>query len=137
MPIKVTVAVRNAMAQDIVDAIDAGAANGIVKILSGIQPVGPHIAISDQVALSEHLLSKPCATIANGIITFAPISDDDFANATGAATWARFFDSNGNAVADATVSLAGGGGDLQMNTVNFVINGPVRFTSLSWVMPGA
>lgn len=136
MPIRVTVAVRNAMAQDIVDAIDAGVGAGIVKILSGAQPVGPHIAISDQSTLSEHLLSKPCATIANGIITFAPISDDDFANATGTATWARFFDSAGNAVADASVTLAGGGGDLQMNTVNFVINGPVRFTSLSWVMPG-
>lgn len=136
MPIKLTVTVRNAMGQDIVDAIDAGAGAGIVKILSGTQPVGPHIAISDQVTLSEHLLTKPCATVANGIITFAPIADDDFANATGTATWARFFDSDGNPIADAAITVAGGGGDLQMNTVNFVVNGPVRFTSLSWVMPG-
>lgn len=137
MPIKVVVSVRNSMASQIVSAIDAGAGTGMVRILSGSKPVGPHVPISAQTVLSEHTLSKPCATISNGIITFEPISDDNFANATGIATWARFYDGDGNSVADAAVSVSGGGGDLQMNTTNFVINGPVRFTSLSWVMPGA
>lgn len=137
MAVKLSLDVRTSLAQALIDKIDAGGAAGSLKIYDGIQPPGPDTPITSQNVLSEHTLSYPCGTAANGVLTFNPISEDSFANATGTATWARFFDSTGTAVADASITQVGGGGDLQMNTVNIVINGPVRFTSLQWTMPGA
>lgn len=136
MAVKLALTSRTNLAQSIINAIDAGMAAGSIKIYDGLQPATPNIAITTQNILSEHTLSYPCGTATNGILTFGPISEDGFANNTGTASWARIFDSTGTAVADASVTQSGGGGDIQMNTVNIVINGPVRFTSLQWTMPG-
>lgn len=136
MAVKLSLEARTALAQALIDQIDAGGAAGVLKIYDGVQPTGPDIPVTSQNVLSEHTLSYPCGTAENGVLTFGPIAEDSFANATGTATWARIYDSNGNAVADASITQVGGGGDLQMNTVNIVINGPVRFTSLQWTMPG-
>lgn len=137
MAVKLSLTTRTALAQAIIDAIDSGSAAGSIKIYDGAQPSGPDVPVTSQIVLSEHTLSYPCGTASNGILTFNAISEDSFANTTGTATWARFYNSAGVAVADASITQVGGGGDLQMNTVNVVINGPVRFTSLQWTMPGA
>lgn len=136
MAVKLALNVRTEMAQTLINKIDAGGAAGSLKIYDGLKPSSPDVPVTSQNVLSEHTLSYPCGTAANGILTFGPISEDSFANATGTASWARIYDSNGNAVADASITQVGGGGDLQMNTVNIVINGPIRFTSLQWTMPG-
>ena len=137
MAVKLSLEARTELAQTLISKIDAGGVAGILRIYDGVQPTNPDIPISSQNVLSEHSLSYPCGTAANGIITFGPIAEDSFANATGTAVWARIFDSTGKAVADASITQIGGGGDLQMNTVNIVINGPIRFSSLQWTMPGA
>jgi len=136
MAVKLSTATRTALAQKIIDFIDVGVAAGTIKIYDGVQPANPGIPVSTQNILSEHNLSYPSGVAATGSLTFSPISEDSFANATGTASWARIFDNAGVAVADASISIVGGGGDLQMNTVNVVINGPIRFSSLVWTMPG-
>lgn len=135
MAVKLTTAVRNGMANSIVTAIDAGGAAGSIKIYSGTQPANPATAAGGTI-LSEHVLAYPCGTVTNGVLLFGAIGEDQFANATGTATWARIFDSTGAACLDCSVTVAGGNGDIQMNTVNIVVNGPVRFTSLQATMPG-
>jgi len=137
MAVKLSLEARTELAQSLINKIDAGGAAGMLKIYDGVQPTNPDVPITSQNVLTEHSLSYPCGTAANGVLTFGPIAEDSFANATGTAVWARIFDSTGKAVADASITQVGGGGDLQMNTVNIVINGPVRFTSLQWTMPGA
>lgn len=136
MTIKLSTAARNALGNAIVAQLDAGASSGAIKIFDGTQPANPSVAVTTQNILSEHVLTEPAGVVANGVLTFSTISNDEFANATGTASWARFYDGDGVAVVDASISPVGGGGDLQMNTVNVVINGPVRFTSLAWTMPG-
>jgi hypothetical protein len=135
MAIKLTTTARNSLATVLINAIDAGGAGGGLKIYSGTQPASPSVAPTGTI-LSEHTLSYPCGTATSGVLVFDGITDDNFANATGVATWARFFDSTGAAVADCSVSVSTGSGDIKMNTVNIVENGPVRFTSLQWTMPG-
>lgn len=137
MAVKLILAGRTAIAQTIIDFIDAGAGPGKIKIYDGVQPANPGVPVTTQTVLSEHDLTDPCGVALNGILTFNPIAEDAFANATGTASWARFFDSDDNPIADASISQVGGGGDLQMNTVNVIINGPIRFTSLQWTMPGS
>ncbi len=135
MAVKLTTAVRDLMAVGIKTALDLGGAAGAIKIYSGTQPANPATAAAGTV-LSEHTLSYPSGAISNGVFVLGAIAEDQYANATGTATWARMFDSTGAAVLDCSVSVSGGGGDIQMNTVAVVINGPVRFTSLQLTMPG-
>lgn len=135
MAVKLTNAVRNGMAQSLIAGIDGGGAAGSIKIYSGAQPANPGTAPAGTI-LSEHVLGFPCGTVTNGVLLFAAIAEDQYANATGTATWARISDSAGVAVLDCSVTVAGGNGDIQMNTVNIVVNGPVRFTSLQATMPG-
>jgi hypothetical protein len=136
MTVRANTTVRTAFGQVIKDALDSGGAAGYIKIYDGIQPSSVSVVVTTQNILSENTLSYPCATAANGIITFSPISEDSFANNSGIASWARFFNSAGAAIVDASISQIGGGGDLQMNTVNIVQNGPIRFGTMSWTMPG-
>lgn len=139
MAVKLSTAARNELAQTLINKIDEGTTNpnGKIVIYDGTKPSSPDEAVSTQNVLSEHDLSSPCGTVSNGVLTFNTIQEDSAANNTGTATWARFFNKDGEAVADATITEVGGGGDLQMNTVNVVAGGPVRFTSLTWTMPGA
>lgn len=136
MTVKLTVGCRNDLASAIIAKIDAGASNGVARIYTAPVPAGPSTAISTQIVLAEHTLSDPSGTVSGGVLTFSTIADDNSANASGDAAFVRFFDSDGNAVADATVSATGGGGDIQMNTISIVAGGPIRFTSLAWTMPG-
>lgn len=137
MAVKLTMVVRTQIAQQIIDNLDAGGVAGNIKIYDGTQPANPGVPVTTQNVLGEHALSFPSGVASNGVLTFNVIAEDQFANATGTATWARFYDSTGVSVADASITQVGGGGDLQMNTVNIVANGPIRFSSLVWTMPGA
>ena len=135
MAVKLASDVRTALATSIINAIDANG-QGKITIYDGAQPANPDTAVVSQKVLSEHQLSNPCGTALNGVLTFNAIAEDQFANNSGTATWARISDGNGKAIADASVSVVGGQGDLQMNTVNIIVNGPIRFSSLLWTMPG-
>lgn len=135
MAVKLSNELRTAMATAIINSIDSNGA-GKITIYDGSQPVNPDTAVVSQKVLSEHTLSNPCGTASNGVLTFSAITEDQFANNSGTATWARITDGNGKAIADASVSVVGGSGDLHMNTVNIIVNGPIRFSSLLWTMPG-
>lgn len=135
MAVKLSNDVRTAMATAIINAIDANG-KGKIIIYDGAQPASPDTAVVAQKVLSEHNLSQPCGSAQNGVLTFNAIDEDQFANNSGTATWARILDGNQKAIADASVTVVGGGGDLQMNTVNIIVNGPIRFSSLQWTMPG-
>lgn len=135
MAVKLSNELRTAMATAIINSIDSNGA-GKITIYDGSQPVNPDTAVVAQKVLSEHTLSNPCGTASNGVLTFSAITEDQFANNSGTATWARITDGNGKAIADASVSVVGGSGDLHMNTVNIIVNGPIRFSSLLWTMPG-
>ena len=109
--------------------IDGGGAAGSVKIYTGTKPAGPAVAITSQVLLGTLVLSYPCGAVADGALTFSPITQDSSADATGTATWARIFDSAGVAKIDVDASVVGGPGFMQMNTTSVIINGPILINS--------
>lgn len=109
--------------------IDNGGAAGSIKIYTGTKPAGPGTAITNQVLLGTLALSYPCGAVAGGALTFGPITQDSQADATGTATWARIFDSNGNAKIDVDASVTGGSGFMQMNTTSVIFNGPILINS--------
>jgi hypothetical protein len=87
---------RNTRLQDVVNAIDAGAGNGVLRLLAGGNIV------------SSLALPKPSGTVANQILTFSGLSLIDPSAVGGTATSARIEDSAGNIVISGlTVGTAG------------------------------
>lgn len=114
MAIGMSTTLRNDRLQKIIDAIDAGAGAGTLKIYDGTRPA-TGAAITSQVLLAELTFSDPCASApSGGVLTFSAITADASANATGTATWARVADSTGAFVMDLSVGVAGSGADVEL-----------------------
>jgi hypothetical protein len=102
------VALRNTMLTAIVT--DAGA-NAILRLYDGTRPATGGTATN---VLSEHTCSATLGTVAAAVLTFNTIGNDTSANATGTATWARLFRSDGTTIvadcsagADVTTTATG------------------------------
>lgn len=82
------VSIINARLQVVVNAIDGGGSNGVLRVVD-----------SGNVILSSITLARPSGTVAGGVLTFAgtPLGDPSAA-ANGTAAAARVEDSNGNVV---------------------------------------
>ena len=121
---------RNARADQITAAIDAGGAAGFIRLYDGTQPAkgGPATTL-----LAECTFSFPSFPAASGgQITTTSITGDASANATGTATWARIVDSNGNFVMDGTVGLTGSGADVELDSTSITAGQPVNVSSATF-----
>jgi len=127
--IRFAVAVKNATLTSIRDAIDAGSGAGTCMTYTGTIPADVATAVTTQTLLGTLTFSDPCGSVAAGVLTMSPITQDSSADASGTATWARVADSTGAAVLDIDISTTGGGGTLQMNTTNIVAGGPILISS--------
>lgn len=126
---KLRTTVKNSVLTPLNDAISAGASPGVLKLYTGTMRATPETAITTQTLLGTLTFSDPAGVVANGALTMSAITQDAEADATGTATWATVEDSNGLSVFDIDVTNTGGGGTLQLNTVNIVAGGPILVTS--------
>lgn len=134
MAIRLPTATRNAKVDAAVDLIDAGAAAGTLKIYSGSQPAAADDAATGTL-LATFTLPDPCfGAAASGTATASAITNVN-ASATGTAGWFRVADSDGNTVHDGSVSVTGGGGDLELNTTSLVSGVAVSITSYTYTQP--
>lgn len=113
MSVNYSLSVINNRLQQVVNAIDAGASNGFMRILD----IGGNI-------LSSLQLSRPSATITNGVLTFQGMSlIDPSAAGSGFATGARFEDSSGNVVISGLTVGSSVSADIQITPTNQIIAG--------------
>lgn len=129
--------IRNDRAQVILDAIDAGAGAGEIRIYSGTQPATGDALGGTNVLLGTIVLSDPAGTIANGVLTFSPMSDDTSADADGTITWVRIVDSDGNFCVDMDAGISGSGATVVFTSVTVVTGGIIRMLSGSFTEGGA
>jgi hypothetical protein len=132
MTIAFASAIRNNMLTQIVNAIDAGAGPGLVRIYDGARPATGGAATT---LLAELTMSDPSGAVAAGVLTLNAITDDSAANATGTATWFRIVDSTGAFVIDGDAGLAGS--DLNMDDVTLTAGQVVKITSFTITAPNA
>ncbi len=133
---KLTTALRASIAQEILAAITNGSAsNPKLEIYDGTEPSSMGQTITDTL-LSEHDLTTTAGTESNGVITFGVITDDPSANNSGTAGWARILDRTGAEVLYLSVTQSGGGGNIQLNTVNISTGLPVSITSGTFTVGG-
>lgn len=125
MPSYTTTVRSNRMTQ-VLNAIDAGAGAGTVKVYSGTVPANVGTAITDQTLLATLTLSDPCGSVSNGVLTFSAITEDSSGDANGTPTFARLADSDGNNVAQVTAGV--GSGELNFGA-EIVAGQPVQISS--------
>lgn len=129
MSVKFSMALRTARANQIVSAIDAGAAAGTIKFYTGVQPAAVGGALSGNTLLGTLTFADPCATVTDGVLTFAAVTGDNSADADGTATWARLADSDGTTVMDLGVGAIGSGSPIEITSTNVVAGGPINITA--------
>lgn len=128
---QLTNAAASAAADAVVDAIDAGAGAGLLRIYDGTQAATADTAVGAQVLLAELTFSDPAfGAASNGVATASAITQDSSANATGTATWFRVVTSTGTAIFDGTVGTSGA--DLNLNTTSIVAGAAVSVTAFTY-----
>ncbi len=118
------VSIRNALANAVVDLIDAGASAGTLVFQT-----------SGNTEVATLMFSDPAfGDAANGTATAAAIASDTSATG-GTIAKARAYDSDNNEVFACSVSTVGGGGDIELNNVVVVAGQEVSITSLTYSAP--
>jgi hypothetical protein len=124
-------ATRNSM----MDAVRTNLAGGSIAIYSGTQPANANTALSGNTLLATLPLASPAGSAsASGTFTFGTITSDSSADATGTASFARIFQSDGTTVVcDCDVGTSGA--TINLNTVSIVTGGTVALTSGTLSLP--
>ena len=118
------------VAQALINAIDASGL-GKIKFYTGPMPANPQTAITTQVLLGTLRTASPCGVVSGSSIVFNPIAQDDMADDTGAAVWARITSGVDGTVMDLDVSDLGGSGAIRLNTTAVVAGGPIRINTFT------
>jgi len=131
---------RNAIVDSLVDALDAGAGAGIVRIYQGTQPADADSAHGSTL-LVEIDLNDPAFGAASGGTATADVTPEPTgtAVAAGTAQWFRALDSDGvditDNVIDGSVTATGGGGDMEINNTSIEVDQVVNITAWTVTMP--
>ena len=132
-----SIALGTAWLESIRTALNAGGAGNpaTLDIYTGTKPARPDMAITTQVLLGTVTCSDDCGTVSTiddvPTLTFAAITADSAADATGVAAWGRA--SCGGtpvAVIDFDIGTTGGTAFGKMNTTNVVAGGPITAPSV-------
>ena len=134
MAVGYATALRNSMLQALADAINAGAGAGTIKIYTASRPA-TGAAVGGATLLATLTFSDPAQSgIAAGVLTFAAVTSDASADATGTAVWARIESSTPGFVAD--IGVGAGSGDLNLNTTSIVTGGTVSINTGGTITDG-
>ena len=136
MSLSFSTTTANLLLTQITNQIDAGSGSGTIMIYSGTIPASGDTALSGNTQLAHLVCSKPSSPAPSAkTLTFSSIAQDTSADATGTASFFRILDSNANVIVQGSVTVVGGGGDLQMNTTAIISGGPVQITACSFTLP--
>lgn len=134
MTLTLSSAIRSAMIDTLVDALDAGAAAGTIQLRSGVRPAGPGTAATGTLLATVTLIDPAFGNGAAGVATIAdPAAVTGVADGT--ATWFRALDSNAVAVFDGRITATGGGGDLTLATTTISTGLTIDITGGTMTMP--
>ena len=124
---EITIAARNAAGTALTDLVNTGS----IQIRTGASP-GVDSAATGTLLATLPLSASAFGTWAAGSATANAITQDASADATGTAGYFRALSSGAAAVIDGTITVTGGGGDLELNSVSIVAAATVDITS--WVI---
>ena len=112
--------------------IDAGGA-GTLTFFTGSAPTNTTDADSGTVLAILTFSATSFGAAASNVITAAAITSDTDANATGTAGYWRIKSGAGTVIAQG--SVAAGSGDVNMNTVSFVLHATIAISAMTVTQP--
>lgn len=118
MAIRETIETIEAHLASVRDILDTGTANGGIQVRSGTKPTNVGDAATGTL-LAFIEFTKPCGSIASGVMTMSTTSDAVIV-ATGTAGYARWVDGNGAVRLDTDVSSLAGSAEVRFSTLSFV-----------------
>lgn len=127
----IAVAIRNAQADVLGDALDGG----YLRVYSGSVPASADAALGGATLLAELTFGSPAVgSPSGGTITANPINSDPSANASGTASFYRTFQSDGTTVVEqGTVGTSGADMTVPTTTVTAAIE--FRVTAYTHSVP--
>lgn len=142
MAIRLSTGLRNKMLDSgLADAFDT---NGRINIYTGSQPATANDAASGTL-LGTLTLATDAVTsaAASGSLSFATITSDTSADASGTAGWGRIYRTGDTAPGSAAgttdhrldFAISTSGSDVNFDTVTFVAGGTIAISSLSATLP--
>ena len=128
MTIAMTLAMRTARLQTVLDAIDAGIGPAEMRFYTSPRPASG-AAITTETLIGTNVLTDPAGTITDAVLSFSPISDDVSADANGDIGWVRIGDADGAFVMDMDCGESGSGAEIIFNTVTARVGGIIQILS--------
>jgi len=123
MTIGLSTAIRDARITVIRDALNSGT----LEFYTAPRPA-TGAAIGGAILLGTLGIPVSSGNVANGQMTVADMTEDEAADASGTAVWARGKDNGGAFVSDFSVGATGSGADIELNDINIVQNGSIDVT---------
>lgn len=127
MTLSITTKHANSRHQGSISDLDTGAGNAAVRIYGGARPATPEDPPTS-VMLVQISLTKPCGTVADGLLTLTPL-DDGLIAETDTATWARFVDGDGATCFDCDAGQGAGAWEVQLAQSTLYAGGDARIVS--------
>jgi hypothetical protein len=135
--------IRNACVDAVTVLFDGG--TGRVNVYTGSKPATPATAATGTLLGTLTLSSDAAPAASSGATTWNAITEDTSADASGTPGWFRIYRTDQTAPGssgggsdsrvDGTVTITGGGGELQFSNVTFVAGGGIFITAFSLTMP--
>lgn len=138
MAIAISTASQNAAANAITALVDADVGAGSVTVRTGLPPATANDPATGTllvtITLNDPAFGAAVAGVATLDVTPAP---QGTGVAAGNAGYFRVHDNSGDVVYQGNVTVTGGGGDMEINTVAIAIGTLVEITSGTLTMPAA
>jgi len=127
MTLAVTTRHADARHQGSISDLDSGTGSAAVRIYGGTRPATPDDTPSSAM-LVQITLTKPCGTVADGLLTLTQLEDGLIAE-TGVATWARIVNGDGLTAFDCDAGQGAGAWEVQLVQTQLYAGGDARITS--------
>lgn len=134
MAISINDALRDILAAAFGDDFNSG----LLRVYDGAPPADANAALGAQNLLAEITLPADAFGVpTTGVVAKSGTWDDQNINASGTAAWFRLLNATQARVLQGTVTATAGGGDMEVDDVNFVAGGVFTVTAFTVTMPAA
>lgn len=136
MATRLPTASRNATTNAVTALVDADVGAGSIQIRSGAQPASANDAASGTLLATITLADPAWGASVAGVSTLdaTPVLSTTGV-AAGTAGWFRMLDNSGDTIADGAITVTGGGGELELNTLTISIGVTVEITAGTLTTP--
>ncbi len=127
----------NGMIEILINFISIGniEPNAHLLIIDGVKPASPQLPITGTLLAVLNFSVPTFHPPNNGVAHANTITLKNAIISSGTASWFRITNCNDVPIVDGDISPVGGGGDLQLDNINFVAGGAVEINSLQLIMP--